>query len=47
MVRKVSCNCVQQAALAETVPSSTSEWPAGYFVAAWIETSTPKSSALK
>ena len=34
-------------ALAETVPIRTSEWPAGYFVAAWIEMSTPKSSGRK
>ena len=32
---------------ADTVPRSTSEWPAGYFVAAWMVISTPCSSARK
>ena len=35
------------ALLAATVPSITSEWPPKYLVPAWIDRSTPKSSARK
>ncbi len=35
------------AALAETQPNMTSEWPPIYLVPAWIERSTPLSKALK
>ena len=42
--RTVSLRLARCALLAETVPSITSEWPPIYFVPAWIERSTPKSS---
>ena len=38
---------VQHFSLADTDPRTRSEWPAGYLVSAWIETSTPWSRALK
>ncbi len=41
------CSAGNVAAFAITAPSSTSEWPPMYFVAACTETSTPCSNGLK
>jgi hypothetical protein len=43
----IRCSAGNVAALATMTPSSTSEWPAIYLVAACTETSTPWSNARK